>query len=272
MPTVTLSTSKINQMRCATDPPDLMLSGSSSSRTKPQTTAMLRAIPEVRKEGEEPARASLNRPPTAAHASAVAIDDLGPNSGFPSRVSPHRSREQERTGCAHGFVHRVGGVSLARVHRAPLARAGRRALGAACGRDREGDEHSRRCSCELGHGDSLMVTMYDVAVVGAGPAGATAALTLARRGLSVALLERDALPRYKTCGGGLVGRALEHPLHFRRQERERAADEAAAACLVAGERVALEQGDREPASGEGERGGRARGAGANDSDVVHGDH
>src|SRR5439155_24377954 len=32
--------------------------------------------------------------------------------------------------------------------------------------------------------------------------------TLARGGLSVALLERDALPRYKTCGGGLVGRAL----------------------------------------------------------------
>src|SRR5438093_595335 len=49
---------------------------------------------------------------------------------------------------------------------------------------------------------------FDVAVVGAGPAGATAALTLARRGLSVALLERDPLPRYKTCGGGLVGRAL----------------------------------------------------------------
>src|SRR5216117_389745 len=208
MPTVTLSTSKINQMRCATDPPDLMLSGSSSSRTKPQTTAMLRAIQEVRKEGEEPARASLNRPPTTAHASAVAIDDLGPNSGFPSRVSPHRSREQERTGCAHGFVHRVGGVSLARVHRAPLARAGRRALGAACGRDREGDEHSRRCSCELGEGSSLMVTMFDVAVVGAGPAGATAALTLARRGLKVALLEKDTLPRYKTCGGALVGRAL----------------------------------------------------------------
>ena len=50
--------------------------------------------------------------------------------------------------------------------------------------------------------------MFDVAVVGAGPAGATAALTLARHGVSVALLERDPLPRYKTCGGGLVGRAL----------------------------------------------------------------
>ncbi len=57
-------------------------------------------------------------------------------------------------------------------------------------------------------GSNLTVIMFDVAVVGAGPAGATAALTLARRGLSVALLERDALPRYKTCGGGLVGRAL----------------------------------------------------------------
>jgi len=48
---------------------------------------------------------------------------------------------------------------------------------------------------------------YDVAVVGAGPAGATAAWYLARAGVGVALLERAALPRYKTCGGGLVARA-----------------------------------------------------------------
>jgi geranylgeranyl reductase family protein len=51
--------------------------------------------------------------------------------------------------------------------------------------------------------------MYDVAVVGSGPAGATAARTLAERGLKVALLERETLPRYKTCGGGLVARAFE---------------------------------------------------------------
>jgi geranylgeranyl reductase family protein len=51
------------------------------------------------------------------------------------------------------------------------------------------------------------MTAFDVAVVGAGPAGASAALELASRGASVLLFERERLPRYKTCGGGLVGRA-----------------------------------------------------------------
>ena len=49
---------------------------------------------------------------------------------------------------------------------------------------------------------------YDVVVVGAGPAGSTAAFHLARAGLRVALVERERIPRYKTCGGGLVARAL----------------------------------------------------------------
>jgi geranylgeranyl reductase family protein len=49
---------------------------------------------------------------------------------------------------------------------------------------------------------------YDVVVVGAGPAGSTTAFHLARAGLRVALVERERIPRYKTCGGGLVARAL----------------------------------------------------------------
>ena len=48
---------------------------------------------------------------------------------------------------------------------------------------------------------------FDVAVAGAGPAGSSAALVLARAGARVALLDRASFPRYKTCGGGVVLRA-----------------------------------------------------------------
>jgi len=41
---------------------------------------------------------------------------------------------------------------------------------------------------------------FDVAVVGAGPAGAAVAILLARAGWSVALIERQAFPRRKVCG------------------------------------------------------------------------
>lgn len=41
---------------------------------------------------------------------------------------------------------------------------------------------------------------FDVAIVGAGPAGSSAAILLARAGWSVVLLERQAFPRRKVCG------------------------------------------------------------------------
>jgi geranylgeranyl reductase family protein len=48
----------------------------------------------------------------------------------------------------------------------------------------------------------------DVAIVGAGPAGAAAAITLARAGRSVVLLDKAAFPRDKICGDGITTGAL----------------------------------------------------------------
>lgn len=48
---------------------------------------------------------------------------------------------------------------------------------------------------------------YDIAIVGAGVAGANAAYHAARAGARVAVIEQHPLPRYKTCGGGVLPRA-----------------------------------------------------------------
>ena len=47
---------------------------------------------------------------------------------------------------------------------------------------------------------------FDVCIVGAGPAGSSAAFLLARQGLSVALIDRARFPRDKTCGDGITPR------------------------------------------------------------------
>ncbi|MGQ0631295.1 MAG: geranylgeranyl reductase family protein [Sporichthyaceae bacterium] len=52
-------------------------------------------------------------------------------------------------------------------------------------------------------------TDADVIVVGAGPAGATAAFHLAQAGLDVLLLEKTKFPREKVCGDGLTPRAVK---------------------------------------------------------------
>jgi len=49
---------------------------------------------------------------------------------------------------------------------------------------------------------------WDAVIVGAGPAGATAARRLSEAGASTLLLEKQRLPRYKACGGGVPARTI----------------------------------------------------------------
>ncbi|MEX2511613.1 MAG: geranylgeranyl reductase family protein [Cyclobacteriaceae bacterium] len=47
---------------------------------------------------------------------------------------------------------------------------------------------------------------FDLVIIGSGPSGSMAAQLAASKKLSVAIIEKAILPRYKTCGGGLVFR------------------------------------------------------------------
>ena len=49
---------------------------------------------------------------------------------------------------------------------------------------------------------------YDVIIVGAGPAGSSAAAILGEKGHSVLLVDKESFPRDKTCGDGITYKAL----------------------------------------------------------------
>src|SRR5262245_19560249 len=62
----------------------------------------------------------------------------------------------------------------------------------------------------------------EVIVVGAGPAGSTAATYLSRAGLDVLLLEKSAFPREKVCGDGLTPRGVKQLIDLGNDTREEA--------------------------------------------------
>jgi geranylgeranyl reductase family protein len=83
----------------------------------------------------------------------------------------------------------------------------------------------------------------DVVVVGGGPAGCVAAVELARRGISVLLLEAERYPRDKVCGDGLIPDAIGLLDSMKLLERVRAEAHAPRSVRVfapSGRSVALE--------------------------------
>ncbi len=65
---------------------------------------------------------------------------------------------------------------------------------------------SRAVAC--GAVDQPTALHTDVLVVGAGPAGTSAAVWLARGGMSVTIIDKALFPRDKCCGDGLTTLAL----------------------------------------------------------------
>lgn len=51
---------------------------------------------------------------------------------------------------------------------------------------------------------------FDVAIIGSGPSGASTAFYLGKHGISTVIIEKESLPRYKTCGGGFVNRGRKN--------------------------------------------------------------
>jgi geranylgeranyl reductase family protein len=60
-----------------------------------------------------------------------------------------------------------------------------------------------------GHCSLELVEHFDVAVIGAGPAGSVTAYRLSRAGARVLLIDKQRFPRDKPCGGGLTLRAVK---------------------------------------------------------------
>ena len=54
-----------------------------------------------------------------------------------------------------------------------------------------------------------MKNEYDVVIAGSGPSGAAAAKGLVNEGLSVLVLEKKRLPRYKICSGIIFKKSLD---------------------------------------------------------------
>lgn len=81
-------------------------------------------------------------------------------------------------------------------------------------------------------GAGVSTTVWDAAIVGAGPAGATCALVLARRGHRVLLLDKERFPRDKACGDLLIPDAISLMKRLGTYERIRAEAYASGALMV----------------------------------------
>src|SRR6185312_15088159 len=144
-------------------------------RRQPLPPSFRRHVPRAPARGDRAADAAIRRMRAAPlRPRPRGLPPGGPR-GLQRRDAPRRGGERARRLLAPGDLGALEGAGMAAGRAAP-----------------------RPVQPSL-HGDRRM-RRVDALVIGAGPAGATAALVLARGGLSVLLAEKSAFPRRKVCG------------------------------------------------------------------------
>ena len=105
----------------------------------------------------------------------------------------------------------------------------------------------------------MTTNRFDAIIIGAGPAGSTAAILLARAGWSVAIVEKKRFPRRKVCGECIAASNLPllDALGIGAQFEASAGPELRRLALMQGERTAL--ADLPPANHPRHAWGRALG-------------
>ena len=83
----------------------------------------------------------------------------------------------------------------------------------------------------------METAQYDLIVVGAGPAGSACAITAARAGAKVLLLEKDRFPRQKVCGEFVSPESLGLLHGFLEDERFRSCPQVASSRIFMDSRL-----------------------------------
>src|SRR5207245_8576615 len=100
------------------------------------------------------------------------------------------------------------GESLCALDSRRVRHSDLRAPARGCDRDQHAEAEKTAHRLRLWGARIRRVERFDAIVVGAGPAGSTAAYRLATAGARVLLVDKARFPRDKPCGGGLTMRAI----------------------------------------------------------------
>ncbi|WP_329276055.1 geranylgeranyl reductase family protein [Streptomyces sp. NBC_00691] len=130
--------------------------------------------------------------------SSEQAENAGPENTAPEGAAPERITEGVPAAVSDEMSDEVTGAGASHVSHdgAPSEEASDTA---------DADAEAVTAPHGVDGADGENTEVWDVVVVGAGPGGASAAYAAAVAGRRVLLLEKSELPRYKTCGGGIIG-------------------------------------------------------------------